>query len=273
MLLLDPYSGAVVSDGPPATRRFFHAVTDLHRYLGASGDARDTGKAVTGAANLAFLFLVLSGVYLWWRARSVSFGRGFTGRARDFNWHHVIGFWSALPLAAIVVTGAVMSYAWANDLLYRLSGTEPPARSTSSGSGPSPTVAIPERLDELWTIAAERAPGWNTLSVRFAAANAPVAFTIDHGNGARPDLKSTLSLDPASAAVVRSEPYESLSRGRQVRAWARYVHTGEAGGFAGQTLAMLASAGAVVLAWTGAALAWSRFRSWRTRKSALAAAA
>jgi uncharacterized iron-regulated membrane protein len=42
-------------------------------------------------------------------------------------------------------------------------------------------------------------------------------------------------------------------------------HTGEAGGLAGQTIAFLASAGGSVLVWTGIALAWRRFRSWRRR--------
>ena len=43
-------------------------------------------------------------------------------KARDFNWHNVIGVWSAIPLA-IVVAGAVpISYPWASNLVYRLVG-------------------------------------------------------------------------------------------------------------------------------------------------------
>ena len=47
------------------SRAFFRAVTDWHRWLGAGGRERDAGRAVTGACNLAFLFLVVSGLYLW----------------------------------------------------------------------------------------------------------------------------------------------------------------------------------------------------------------
>jgi flavodoxin len=47
------------------------------------------------------------------------------------------------------------------------------------------------------------------------------------------------------------------------RAAVRALHTGEAFGFAGQTLAGLASLGGCFLAWTGLAMAWRRFRSWR----------
>jgi uncharacterized iron-regulated membrane protein len=42
----------------------------------------------------------------------------------------------------------------------------------------------------------------------------------------------------------------------------RFAHTGEVLGIAGQTIAGLVSAGAVVMVWTGLALTWRRFRSW-----------
>jgi uncharacterized iron-regulated membrane protein len=37
------------------------------------------------------------------------------------------------------------------------------------------------------------------------------------------------------------------------------LHTGEAGGFMGQFIAMVVSAGACLLVWTGFAMAWRRF--------------
>lgn len=79
------------------------------------------------------------------------------------------------------------------------------------------------------------------------------------GRPGRPDLRAQLTLDRRSGAVVRWETFGSQSLGRRLRSWGRQVHTGEAGGFLGQTLAGLASAGAAVLVWTGLALAWRRF--------------
>ncbi|MBP6703938.1 MAG: PepSY domain-containing protein, partial [Vicinamibacteria bacterium] len=63
----------------------------------------------------------------------------------------------------------------------------------------------------------------------------------------------------------RHETYASQNAGRKLRSWARWVHTGEAFGVAGQTIAGLASAIAVILAWTGVALSWRRFRAFRAR--------
>ena len=137
-----------------------HDVVEGHRWLGS----REIGRLVTGAANLGFLGLVVLGVCLWWPRRWTRgairpvtlFDSRLRGRARDFNWHNVIGTWCAPVLLVLTLTGVVMSYQWANDLLYRLSGSEPPptersALTTATGRGERPAglclgaLASPDR--------------------------------------------------------------------------------------------------------------------------------
>ena len=76
-------------------------------------------------------------------------------------------------------------------------------------------------------------------------------------------------MDRATGEIVKWEPYASQSPGRRLRTWSRWIHTGEAGGVIGQTVAGLVSAGAVVLVWTGIALAWRRLVPAGLRKKAL----
>ena len=93
-----------------------------------------------------FLFVVLSGMYLWWpksltwaQVRNVTWFRGgLRAKARDFNWHNTIGFWSALPLAVVVYSATVISYPWSNNLVYRVMGEEPPAPAAGRAGGPGP---------------------------------------------------------------------------------------------------------------------------------------
>jgi uncharacterized iron-regulated membrane protein len=59
-----PYNGEVLGRGS-GLRDFFNAVEDWHRWLGREGESRPAARAVTGACNLAFLWLAVSGVYLW----------------------------------------------------------------------------------------------------------------------------------------------------------------------------------------------------------------
>jgi uncharacterized iron-regulated membrane protein len=278
VLYVDPYTGDPTGEGSRRGRGFFRAVTDLHRFLGGTGERREIGRAATGAANLAFLVLVLSGLYLWVprsfnrrQVRNVAwFRRGLVGKARNFNWHNTIGLWIALPLVVIVASGAVMSYDWANALVYKIVGGEPPKESPRP-SPPGGTARGAERapefdpasvagLDPLFSTARGRVAGWRTITLRLPKADdESVSFSIARSHRGRPDLRDTLELDRKSGAVVKWQPFSEQSAGRRARSWLRFLHTGEAGGLLGQSVAGLASAGSLVMVWTGFALAWRRF--------------
>jgi uncharacterized iron-regulated membrane protein len=279
-VFLNPYNGAVLGEGSKRARDFFRLVTNVHRWLGTPEENRATGRAITGACNLAFLFLVISGFYLWWphqgtknAGRAIVLLRaGLRGKARYFRWHNAIGFWCAPILFFIVLSGVLMSYPWATNLLYRVTGSEPPPSRTDAARRPASrkeSSFIPDDIDRLWTIAEQRVPDWKTISVRFETSpSAPLTFSIEQGYRGRPDLRSQLTLDSKTGEVVRWEPFASFNLGRRLRTWARFVHTGEVGGAPGQTIAAFASAGAAFLVCTGFALAWRRFRERRRRGQA-----
>jgi uncharacterized iron-regulated membrane protein len=144
-LYVNPYTGAILGAGSARTTEFFQSMTNWHRYLAATGEYRATGRSATGVSNFAFLILSITGLYVWWPKQFtrkglkpiVWFRRTSTGRARDFNWHNTIGFWCLIPIVIMTVSGVVMSYPWANDLVYRLSGSPVPVR----GGGPGGLVA------------------------------------------------------------------------------------------------------------------------------------
>ena len=275
--MIDLYTGNDLGAPLAGVRTFFRTVTNWHRWLGATtpGTGRTIGRAVTGAANLGFLFLVVSGFYLWFprgwtwpKFRSVLwFRRGLRAKARDFNWHNVIGFWSAIPLALIVFSGAVISYPWASNLVYQLAGETPPspgrgavARANRGNLGPAAAELKPAApFEELWQRAEAHMPSARSISMRYPESNtAPIVFTLDGGSGGQPQSRATLMFNPDSGEVVRWEPFSSLSRGRQARSILRFAHTGEVAGLAGQTVAGVVSLGGAVLVWTGVAMAWRR---------------
>jgi uncharacterized iron-regulated membrane protein len=277
-VFLNPYNGQELQDRAVKLRAFFEGAENLHRWLGANGATRPTARAITGAANLLFLFLACTGLYLWWPRKwtwnalktGMTFRPGLAGRARDFNWHNTIGFWMCIPLMVIVACSTVMSYQWANNLVYRLSGSPlPPAN-----AAPRPAEGRASRQEKLkmegWNALCARAekkvPGWQTITMRLSAdKSANVSFQIDSGDGGRPDQRAQLTLNRETADEVRWEPFYSSSRGRKVRAWIRFAHTGEAGGFLGQSAASVASLGGVFLAYTGISLAIRRLIAFRSK--------
>lgn len=279
-LFVDQYRGVVLGGLSPV-HDALHEVVEWHRCLGS----RETLRPVTGAANLGFLGLVVLGVYLWWprrwtreAVRAVTLFRlGLAGRGRDFNWHNVIGIWCAPVLLVLTLTGAIMSYQWANNFLYTLTGNEPPPPAPAPGAAAPPregqrrpraaeTRRVAVGLDALWARAERQVQGWVAINARLSQRpDGPVTFLIQEPVGWHPSPRSQLVLDPVTADVVKWEPFAGQNMGRRLRAWVRPLHTGEAAGLVGQAIAFLASAGGTMLVWTGLALAWRRFRGWRRR--------
>jgi uncharacterized iron-regulated membrane protein len=152
-LYLNPSTGQVLGEGSRAVRAFFRETEDWHRWLAAGVESRATARGITGVANLIFFGILLSGLYLWipkaWTMQylrpAIWFRPGKTGRARDWNWHNTIGIWCVVPLIVIVGSGVIMSWPWANDLVYRLTSSEIPQ---AGGGGPRwswPRQPRPER--------------------------------------------------------------------------------------------------------------------------------
>jgi uncharacterized iron-regulated membrane protein len=283
-IYVNPYTGAILGTGSAQTAQFFQTMTSWHRYMGATGEYRATGRSATGLGNLAFLVLALSGLYIWWPKQFalqylkpiVWFRGAATGRARDFNWHNTIGFWCLIPIVIMTVSGAVISYPWASNLVYRLTGSPVPARggAGSAATGAPRNDARPENggladpetpidLDRAWSRAEQQMPTWSLLSARLPThTGAPVAFTITDGANWNAFARSTLTVDSASGDVVQWQPYEGSSLGQKVRGWLRFAHTGELGGLAGQIVAGIGCLGGVVLVYTGLALAFRRLWNW-----------
>jgi len=315
---VDPYTGQVLGFGSPRARAFYRSVTNWHRWLAVEGEGRATARAITGACNTAFLVLAVSGLYLWWPRQwtakhllaVVWFKRGLRGKARDFNWHNAIGFWCAPVIIVLTATGMVISYTWASNLVYTITGSPRPAPAAGRGGGPAAengpagqgrgrgnataaaerpaarpadtsgaqTVAAgashagpPPTLDSLVARAAGQVPTWRTMVIRLPRGQSgPVAFTISDREHWNSFARSTLTLDGGTGADIRWEPYAGTSLGQKVRGWMRFAHTGELGGIPGEAVAGLASAGGGFLVWTGIALSLRRLAAWRGRRRRVA---
>jgi uncharacterized iron-regulated membrane protein len=277
----DAYTGAIVGEPSRATAWFFREVRAWHRWLGVRGPNRSHFRALMDASTCVFLFLTMFGLYLWapkqwtWRhIRAVLLLRtGMTGRARDFNWHNTIGFWSAIPLAVILWTGMAMSYPWAKRLTNRAAGTpiQKPAEAESTSkehmdtAERAPFKARISGLDPLLARAEQQVQGWRAVTLKIPSTAAePVDFTIDMSGYNAIGKSAHLELDRSGSVLS----YEAAgSEGITAQSFIRYGHTGEVWGVTGQTMAGLATLAGGFLVWTGVSLSLRRLRSWRTRKA------
>jgi uncharacterized iron-regulated membrane protein len=286
-ILLNPYTGEVVPDATQGRRAFLRNVENLHRWLG--GRPGSTGADLMHTANLLFLFITVSGAYLWfpavWRWHTLKGlvlfrGRYLNSKFRDFSWHHVFGVWAVLPLFLIALSGVVMSYPWANAMLFSAYGEEAPQRRGPEGPGEGPGRAregagrpregqagdaapTPRAdLDTLLAVTKAQLPTWQKITLPLAGRGPTVDVGVELQSSSPRPPRSTVVLDAADAHVVRIEQPNGVGRaqsnGQKARIWFRFVHTGEQYGVVGQTVAALASLAACFLVYTGLALAFRR---------------
>lgn len=276
----NPHTGEVRRPASFAMGRFMQRIFDLHRYLGLSGESRPHGRLATGIANLSFCFLAASGLVLWW-PRSLAwrafrpgiwFTQNLTGRARDWNWHNTVGFWCAPVLIILTLTALPISFRWAAELTYALTGTPLPASGPQSSGAPPAAAAVPASTanarpvsrDTLLEAVQSELPAWQTVSFRFAhnpeaAKPQPAGFTVRETGTWPRTATTTLQFDPFTGTLLQRDGYAGLSAARKVRAWSRYLHTGEALGGWARFIAAVACLGGGFLVYTGFALAWRRF--------------
>jgi len=271
-LFVNPFTATILGDHKQGPHNFFDLVWRWHRWFNLSGDSVATGRAVTGAANLGFLFLILSGLYLWlpkiikWQTlRAVLFfntNAMKASRARDYNWHHVFGIWSAVPLIIIIATATLFHYTWATDLLEWTAGKPDKSVSVSESQQKKPIITSfsnQKSLDELFLRAQQQLQLWNRIQISLPSdVGAPVSFIIDQGNGRQPQKRHELVLHAASGEVTSWIPFSSKPRVSRWRSYTRYLHTGEVYGWFGQTIAAIVSMTSAIMVWTGLALAYRR---------------
>ena len=140
-LFLNPYTGAIVGEVKPQDS-FFHFVEQLHRGLVAGR----VGKLVMGINALIFLFILGTGIVLWWPAArkaltarlTVKWGSSWKRLNHDF--HIVLGFYTSVFLFVMAITGVGMSFDWVGKTINTLTHSpqqrpEPPTSTVPAEKG------------------------------------------------------------------------------------------------------------------------------------------
>ncbi len=264
-------------------KQFFAEVEEIHRYLGS----KEKGRWLTGLSNLLFSFLIVLGLVLWWPTKQrqnqfrkqLIFIKTETSKARDYHWHQVLGFWSATILLIISLSGIVLSYQWANQLVYRLTGSPLPEATSSQGPKGLGKADKPQSISYLsvgklqiqhYDYYLEQltkvAPMWVTATIRIPQKPGDAIILQVQEKDQNKFERSRLVLTASTGQIELWQPYSEFSQGRKLRAFIRGIHTGEWYGWPGQLVAAIATICALILVWTGLALTFRRIKQWfRTR--------
>mgnify|MGYP000267552717 CR=1 FL=1 len=265
---LNPFTAQEMERPGEAIVIFLGKLRAFHRWLTLDGKFSESGRWVNGLANTIFIILTLTGLYLWlpkrfntraFKQKFVLSGNYQTKTVRNYQWHNVFGFYVMPVLLVVIVTAVFFSFKWPGQTLKQYVSTE-------AVSLPEPTklpANIAEQIlpiDHQINIVKEHIPQWQNIRFTLNKYSTDLQlFSIDSGNGGEPQKRMSLALDTINGTIIQEQRFEQLSNYQKLRSYIRFLHTGEAFGLIGQTLAGLASLIACLLVYTGIMLSWRRW--------------
>ncbi|MDB5235736.1 MAG: hypothetical protein JWR44_2729 [Hymenobacter sp.] len=273
-LYLNPYTAAVVGEVNPRDT-FFHTVEQLHRGLVAG----KIGKLVMGVSASIFLFILGTGLVLWWPAArkalkprlKVKWGSGWKRLNHDF--HIVLGFYASLFLFVLALSGVGMSFDWVGVGINKLTHSplkrpEPPVSVVPAAAGVVP-IFTP---DAALALARQQAPDAVSYTVQMPKEpTGSIRVAILRPGAVTENATDEVYLNQYSGHVISGQTYAQRPVGQRIRGLFKPVHTGAIFGWPTKLLAFVFSLLGATFPVTGTVMWLNRLRKQR-RKLQLQAA-
>ncbi|QNH63729.1 PepSY-associated TM helix domain-containing protein [Hymenobacter sediminicola] len=296
-VFVNPYTAAVTGE-LNYRETFFFTMMALHR--GMVGGP--VGKLVVGVSTVMFLFIIGTGIVLWWPASrkvvkqrlQVKWSGGWKRLNHDL--HIVLGFYSALLLFVFAFTGLAWSFEWFNKGIYAVTNSpmerpEPPVSALPAGTAavlPATPEATPSTDDAV--VAAPSAPALSADAVLVQArkiAPAAVYYALQlpkdatgsirvatlRPNAVYENATDEVYLDQYSGSVLKSQTYEQRNLGQRVRGMFKPVHTGSIFGWPSKIVSLIVCLLGVTFPITGTIMWLNRLKKAKKKQRKLATAA
>jgi uncharacterized iron-regulated membrane protein len=262
LVSVNPYTGALL--GVRNMKNDFFAIDrEIHTSLLLG----KTGSTIIGISALTFLFMMLSGLVLWWPQTKRMIRQKFTIKwdARwpkiNYDWHSVGGFYAMWLLLIIPATGLLWSFDWWENGFYAVTGSVKERGRVQSVYQPN---AKPAPVDQAYAQVLALEPNAYESSVMFPNDSVgALRVQVRYDKGAFYRKNTTYQFDQYSGAVLKGKRYQGLSRGDVARAAAYDVHTGGWLGLPGKTLAFLLSLFSASLPVSGFLIWWNKRKTAR----------
>lgn len=253
---VNQYTGEILGVRTPGPD-FLANVHQLHLRLLIKNKA-DTGQTIVSWAGVAMLFLLLSGLYLWWPLKRASIAWGSSGRRVWFDVHNAVGICSVAFLLILTITSLMIGFERTTvPMLHRMAGSEPEKPPSAPPAPPGAKAITP---DEAVEIARAALPGAAPFSVNVPGPKGiyrvASRFPEDLTGGGR----SRVWVDQYSGRVLQAESSRTGPAGTRLVNSNRAIHTGDIFGMPTKVLMSLASLAAVLQVVSGFAMWWKRTR-------------
>lgn len=254
-IYLNQYSGDIQA-AVQTEESFFGIVNSLHRNLLLG----ETGRLVVLWSVVIFLFLLLTGLFLWWprnwrkNQRDKSFKIKWSAKWKRFNYdlHNVPGFYALIPAFIIGFTGLYWYFVPVQKTIQVLSSNDHHVQEmTPEGiiSGKDSEGVIREEV-------LNKYPGSYSITLLYNRSREDAALiTVKEEKWSSDSHRYQISGN-ADATIIT----EVQSREQIISDLNYLIHTGSIAGLAGKMAAFLVSLVCAALPVTGFFMFWNRFK-------------
>ena len=255
-VLVNPYTGAILPEraGPDPAVAFMRKVHLLHTQLLGGR----VGNAVVVAVTFVALFLVVSGVVIWWREKLWRVNTSGSWKRTNFDLHHSLGIFSAVVLLIITSTGLWVRYATVDEWMRKLNSSPTPPVPSQPAADPGMSVLS---LDSLAAAARAAVPGASIMNIQLPPGpKRPAMVQLKYPEDHTPAGRSRVFLDKYRGTVLLAMSTRTAEAGQHMIDIKRSLHTGDIYGVPTQILWMLGAFLLATQAVTGVLMWWNAKR-------------
>ncbi len=260
----NPYTGAVI-DKYNIRSSFFFKVMSLHRWLLAD----DTGKLVVGINTFIFLFIIITGLILWWPANKnilkqrLKLKSNAGWKRTNHDLHVVLAFYSSIFLLISAFTGVAISFKWFSNGIVRMVGS--PLKNPEPPKSVKPADSKMISFDD--ALAAVKLTGAQSYDIVKPKKDGDV-FTVNVKmiDAAHESAADAYYIDAYTGKQLGQLMYKERSPGAKIRSVFKPIHTGSIFGWPSKLLLFIVVLIGSTLPTTGYIMWYNRTRKKRVLK-------
>ena len=298
---INPYTAEILPD--IKGKEFFGFILRLHRWLALPEDVREVGKQTVAISTISLIILIISAIVIYWGRIKHAFFKSFTfkfkhkGRAFLSTMHSAVGMWVIPFYLLSALTGLSWSYAWYNDMLYKIASVEKPQRMQQPQSQKPETEIVQrekivdgemkegqkqiagnmelkepkkskfdeyQKAVEMFNIFVQR--DYSKVTLRFPQKGSVYSFSYLDIEPDHYRATNSLELDVNSWQLLKHERYNDKPLNEQLMKSILPLHTGEYFGIIGQIGMFLASSLMALFTITGVMLYLNRHKKKKNKE-------
>jgi len=218
--------------------------------------AGKTGERVVSWMGVAMLFLLLSGIYLWWPQKRATVKWSATSWRFWFDVHSAVGIFTFVFLLVLTATGISIGFEDVTTPLYhRIAGSTPLPQNFKATPVPGTIARTPDQALE---IARAALPGAMPIGVGMPGSRGVYRVALRYPEDRTPGGRSRVFIDSYTGAVLQAESSRTTAAGTRIVNLNRAIHTGDIFGMPSKIVMSLASLLAVLQAASGLIMWWKK---------------